>query len=126
MCVHRLIGAPASSRVIHTGWATGLDGSVVSALHGLHGLHGWDDGSGTLRAPQGTACTRWAQVSRLAGRARGTTVHVCPAALTAEPLPLEEAVTGRAVEHGRAQVVWALDRARSVIAFGPMVVSLLD
>ena len=120
--VHRVIGAPADSRVSHSGWATGPDSSVVSALHALHG---WDDGSDSLRAPQGTAYARWAQVPRLAGPAGGTTVHVCLAALTAEPVRLEEAVTGLAVEHGRVQVAWAPDGARSVIAFGPVAVSLL-
>ncbi|CAM5312197.1 DUF2264 domain-containing protein [Streptomyces aurantiogriseus] len=121
--VHRVIGAPTDSRVTHTGWATGPDDSVVSALHALHG---WDEGSELLRAPQGTAHARWAQVPRLAGQAGGTTVHVSLAALTAEPLPLEEAVTELVVEHGRVQVIWALDGARSVIGFGPMAVSLLD
>ncbi|MFE3852050.1 DUF2264 domain-containing protein [Streptomyces griseorubiginosus] len=120
--VHRVTGAPTDSRVVHTGWATGPDGSVVSALHGLHG---WDDGVESLRAPQGTAYTRWAQVPRLAGQAGGTTVHVCLAALTAEPVPLDEAVTELVVEHGRVRVRWALDGARSVIGFGPVAVSLL-
>ena len=120
--VHRVIGAPAGSRVTHTGWATGSDDSVVSALHALHG---WDDGSELLRAPQGTAHARWARMPRLVGRAGGTTVHVSLAALTAEPVPLEEAVTELVVGNGRVEVVWALDGARSVIGFGPVTVSLL-
>lgn len=121
--VHRVVGAPADSRVIQTGWATDPDGSVVSALHGLHG---WDDASESLRAPQGTAYARWARIPRLTGPAGGTTVHVSLATLTAEPVPLEEAVTELFVDHGRVQVVWALDGARSVIGFGPVTVSLLD
>ncbi|MFF5138611.1 DUF2264 domain-containing protein [Streptomyces sp. NPDC013157] len=120
--VHRVVGAPADSRVSHTGWATSPDGSVVSALHGLHG---WDDACEPLRAPQGTAYARWARIPRLTGQAGGTTVHVSLATLTAEPVSLEEAVTELVVEHGRVQVIWALDGARSVIGFGPVTVSLL-
>ncbi|MFD5315394.1 DUF2264 domain-containing protein [Streptomyces sp. NPDC127098] len=117
--VHRVIGAPADARVTHTGWATGPDAPVVSALHGLFG---WDDAAEPLRAPQGTAYTRWAQVPRLSGPAAGTTVHVSLAALTAEPIPLGEAVTDVVVEDGRVRVTWA-DGARSVIGFGPVTVS---
>ncbi|GHB83283.1 hypothetical protein GCM10010306_092400 [Streptomyces umbrinus] len=121
--VHRVIGAPADSRVSHTGWATDPDGLVVSALRGLHG---WDSSSELLHAPQGTAYTRWAQVPRLGGRTAGTTVHVCLAALTAEPVPLEEAVGALVVEDGEVQVTWARDGARSVIGFGPVTVSLVE
>ncbi|GKQ40675.1 hypothetical protein ALMP_71980 [Streptomyces sp. A012304] len=50
--VHRVIGAPANSRVTQMGWVTGPDDAVVSALHGLHG---WDDDFDSPRAPQDTA-----------------------------------------------------------------------
>ncbi|MGJ3562175.1 DUF2264 domain-containing protein [Streptomyces sp. INA 01156] len=83
--VHRVVGAPADSRVTHTGWATGPDEPLFSFLHGLYG---WDDPAPVLvRAPRGTAFTRWARVPRLTGRPGGTTVHVSLASLTAVPDP---------------------------------------
>ncbi|MFF4508084.1 DUF2264 domain-containing protein [Streptomyces sp. NPDC001401] len=121
--VHRVIGAPVNSLVTHTGWATGPDDPVASTLHGLHG---WDEGAAPVRAPQGTAYTRWAQVPRLVGRAGGTTVHVCLASLAAEPVVLEEAVTDVVVDGGAVQVTWARDGARSRIEFGPVRVALVE
>ncbi|MER6357964.1 DUF2264 domain-containing protein [Streptomyces sp. NPDC001634] len=123
--VHRVAGAPDGARVTHTGWATGPDEPVVSALHGLYG---WDDGPEAARAPQGTAYTRWAQVPRLSGRAGGTSVHVCLAALTAEPdpAPLADAVTAVAVDGDGVEVTWACDGARSRVTFRPWSVSLLE
>ncbi|MFJ8725958.1 DUF2264 domain-containing protein [Streptomyces sp. NPDC093269] len=122
--VHRVVGAPDGARVSLTGWATGPDDTAVSALHGLHG---WDDGPEPLRAPQGTAWTRWARVPRLGGRAGGTSVHVCLATLTAEaePTPLVDAVAAVAVDGDGVEVTWAGDGARSVVRFRPMSVSLL-
>ncbi|NSL42698.1 DUF2264 domain-containing protein [Streptomyces sp. 8P21H-1] len=119
--IHRVLGAPVNSRVTQTGWATGLDNAVVSSLYGLHG---WDDGLELLRAPQGTAYTRWAQVPRIAGAAGGTTLHVSLAALTVESIPLEEAVTNVEVEDGTVRVTWADDGTRSVVGFKPVAVSL--
>ncbi|GAA3809566.1 DUF2264 domain-containing protein [Streptomyces coacervatus] len=121
--VHRVIGAPVNSRTTHTGWAAGPGDAVASTLYGLHG---WDQESEPVRAPQGTAYTRWAQVPRLVGRAGGTTVHVCLAALTAEPVGLEEAVADVVVDGGGVRVTWAPDRAISRIEFGPVRVVLLE
>ncbi|MFJ8360853.1 DUF2264 domain-containing protein [Streptomyces sp. NPDC093984] len=123
--VHRVIGAPDGARVTHTGWATGPEEPVVSALHGLHG---WDEGPEPVPAPGGTAYARWARVPRLTGRAGGTTVHVCLASLTAEPdpAPLAEAVAGVTVDDDGVEVTWAHDGARSRVGFRPFGVSLLQ
>ncbi|AJP05346.1 hypothetical protein TU94_31945 [Streptomyces cyaneogriseus subsp. noncyanogenus] len=120
--VHRVAGAPAGSRVTHTGWATGPDEPLVSALHGLHG---WDPEPETLRAPHGTACTRWARVPCLSGEAGGTSVHVCLAALAAEPGPgpLADAVTEVVADGREVLVVWADGGARTRIRFDPVRVA---
>ncbi|MFD4612980.1 DUF2264 domain-containing protein [Streptomyces sp. NPDC058440] len=119
--VHRVIGAPDNARVTHTGWATGPEQDVVSALSGLHG---WDPSPGTVRAPRGTAWTRWAEVPRLTGPAKGTCVHVALAALTAEPdpVPLAEAVSRCVADERGVEVIWA-DGARTRVAFDPPAVS---
>ncbi|MYV46003.1 DUF2264 domain-containing protein [Streptomyces sp. SID2888] len=123
--VHRVIGAPDGARVTHTGWATGPEEPLVSQLHGLHG---WEDGPEPVRAPGGTAWTRWARLPRLGGRAGGTSVHLCLAGLTAapEPAPLAEAVTRVRADGDRAEVTWARDGARTRVEFDPLRVSLLE
>ncbi|POX47525.1 DUF2264 domain-containing protein [Streptomyces sp. Ru72] len=123
--VHRVIGAPDGARVGHTGWATGPDEPLVSALHGLRG---WDEGPEAVPAPGGTAYARWARVPRLTGRAGGTTVHVCLASLTAEPgpAPLAEAVADVRVDDDGVEVRWAHDAARFRVGFRPFGVSLLQ
>lgn len=117
---HRVVGAPAGARVTHTGWATGTEESLTSALHGLHG---WNDPSPDLvRAPGGTAFTPWATVPRLTGDCGGTSVHVALASLTedADPAPLSEAVERIQVDDGTVEVVWAGGTARTRITFAPM------
>jgi hypothetical protein len=123
--VHRVVGAPAGARVTHTGWATGPDEPVVSALHGLYG---WDEGPEAVRAPQGTAWTRWAQVPRLSGPAGGTSVHVALACLTAGsgPAPLADAVAGVVADGDGVEVIWACDGARTRVEFRPLRVSLIE
>ncbi|MGV9247792.1 DUF2264 domain-containing protein [Streptomyces sp. NPDC003710] len=122
--VHRVVGAPPWARVTHTGWATGPQEPVLSALHGLYG---WDEGPEPVPAPQGTACTRWARVPRLSGAAGGTSVYVCLAALAAGPGPGPSADAVAAVVAGDdgAEVTWAADGARSRVAFRPLIVALL-
>ncbi|MGV9561488.1 DUF2264 domain-containing protein [Streptomyces sp. NPDC003480] len=122
--VHRVVGAPDGTRVTHTGWATGPEEPVVSALHGLHG---WDEGPEPVPAPQGTAYTRWARVPRLRGRAGGTSVHVCLAVLTAEPRPAPpaDAVAAVVADDDGVEVTWAGDGARSRVGFRPLTVALL-
>jgi hypothetical protein len=120
--VHRVAGAPAGTRVTHTGWAVGPEEPLVSALHGLHG---WDAGPQRVRAPQGTAYTPWAEVPRLSGAAGGTSLHVCLAALTGGPGPgpLADAVTGVVAEGDVVEVVWADGGARTRVTFGPVRVT---
>ncbi|WP_345618065.1 DUF2264 domain-containing protein [Streptomyces ziwulingensis] len=120
--VHRVTGAPAGARIVQTGWATGPGEGLVSELHGLYGF---DARPGTLRAPQGTAFTRWAEVPRLIGAADGTSVHVCLAALTAAapaPVPPAKAVTGVAVDGTDTAVTWADGRVTRV-RFDPVSVT---
>ncbi|WP_030866754.1 DUF2264 domain-containing protein [Streptomyces sp. NRRL S-37] len=120
--VHRVVGAPEGARVTHTGWATGPEEPLTSALYGLYG---WDDPSpAPVRAPQGTAWTRWAHVPRLTGKCAGTSVHIALASLTADPdaAPLSEAVEEVRVDGGTAEVVWAGGTARTRIAFEPVEV----
>ncbi len=56
--VHRVLGAPDGARAELTGWATEPGSPVRSRLYGLQG---WAAaGPEDVRAPQGTAFTRWA------------------------------------------------------------------
>lgn len=91
----------------------------------LHALHGFAPAPEPLRAPQGTACTCWAEVPRLTGPTGGTSLHACLAALDAAPGPgrLPDAVT-EAVPDGTGglAVVWA-DGARTRISSGPVRVT---
>ncbi|MET8331025.1 DUF2264 domain-containing protein [Streptomyces sp. NPDC005181] len=116
--VHRVLGAPAGARVEQTGWATGPDDGVRSALHGLHGWETQDE----VRAPQGTAYTRWAVVPRLGADAEGTVLLVSLASLTAEPdaTTLAAAVSGVNVDGDTVEVGWAEDGATTRIAFEPL------
>lgn len=118
--VHRVLGAPAGARVEQTGWATGPDNGVRSVLHGLHG---WET-SDEVRAPQGTAYTRWAVVPRLGADAEGTVLLVSLASLTAEPhaTALAAAVSAVNVDGDTVEIGWAEDGATTRIAFEPLKV----
>ncbi|WP_413760607.1 DUF2264 domain-containing protein [Streptomyces sp. MMBL 11-3] len=120
--VHRVVGAPPGARVTHTGWATGPEEPLVSALHGLHG---WDPGAGTVRAPQGTAYVPWASMPRLTGTAEGTSLHVSLAVLTGAPGPgpLAEAVTDVLADGTGAEVVWTDGGGRTRVSFDPVRVT---
>ncbi|MFG2982150.1 DUF2264 domain-containing protein [Streptomyces sp. NPDC048258] len=126
---HRVQGAPAGSRVEQTGWATGPDEPVRSALHPLHG---WDT-QDEARAPAGTAFTPWARVPRLTAEAEGTALYAALATLTAEPGPepgqpaaaVTEASADAGVDGGVIEVRWADDGSRTRIAFGPVAVEHL-
>ncbi|WNF30681.1 DUF2264 domain-containing protein [Streptomyces sp. C11-1] len=116
--VHRVLFAPDGARAELTGWATGPGGPVRSQLLGLHG---WDTAEAEdVRAPQGTAFTRWAAVPRLAADVTGTAVLVALASLTAEPdaAPLDGVVDRVEVTGDTVTVHWAEDEARARIAFG--------
>ncbi|MFE5111914.1 DUF2264 domain-containing protein [Streptomyces sp. NPDC056663] len=117
---HRVLGAPAGARVEQTGWATGPDDAVRSALHGLHG---WET-SDEVRAPQGTAYNRWAVVPRLGADAEGTVLLVSLASLTAEPdaTALAAAVSAVNVDGDTVEVGWAEDGATTRIDFEPLKV----
>nr|WSW65208.1 DUF2264 domain-containing protein [Streptomyces sp. NBC_00995] len=119
--VHRVLGAPHGARVEQTGWATGADSPVTSALHGLHGWESRDE----VRAPQGTAYTPWAVLPRLGADAEGTVVLVALASLSAEPDAdaLEAVVSGVNVDGDTVEVCWAEDSATTRIAFGPVTVT---
>ncbi|WP_405774782.1 DUF2264 domain-containing protein [Streptomyces sp. NBC_00859] len=125
--VHRILGAPAGARLEHTGWATGPDDAVRSELLGVYGWQTRD----TVRAPQGTAFTRWAVVPRLgadtAGAgSKGPAVLVSLASLSAGPgaTPLAAVLTGvRVDEDGTAvEAVWADDGSTTRVEFEPMAV----
>ncbi|MFL1905694.1 DUF2264 domain-containing protein [Streptomyces tauricus] len=120
--VHRVVGAPPGARLTHTGWATGPDEPLVSALHGLHG---WSPDPETVRAPQGTAYAPWVQLPRLLGETDGTSVHVSLAVLTGEPGPgpLAEAVTHVVADGAGVEVAWADDGARTRVSFDPVRVT---
>nr|MDT0525239.1 hypothetical protein [Streptomyces sp. DSM 41633] len=135
--VHRVLGAPDGARAELTGWATEPGGPVRSQLYGLHGWEAREE----VRAPQGTAFTRWAVLPRLAADTTGTAVLVALASLTAEPPeppsgprptagpapsadPLETVVDKVEVRRRTGpdgvtvEVRWAEDGTRTRIAFG--------
>ncbi|MFI1291822.1 hypothetical protein ACH4VM_25745 [Streptomyces sp. NPDC020792] len=118
--VHQLVGAPADSRVTHTGWATGPEQDVVSALHGLHG---WDPSPGTVCAPRGTAFT-WGPGCRASRGGRRARVCVGLATLSAgpDPRPLAQAVSRCAADETGVEVTRA-GGARTRITFDPLTVS---
>lgn len=119
--VHRILGAPAGSLAEQTGWATDPGGEVRSALHGLHGWAEQEE----VRAPQGTAYTRWAVLPRLAADVEGTVVLVALACLSAEPeaAPLASAVSGADVDGATVRVRWADEGATTRIGFAPLEVT---
>ncbi|MEV2217595.1 DUF2264 domain-containing protein [Streptomyces sp. NPDC050997] len=123
--VHRVVGAPAGTRVTQTGWATGPEEEDLVST--LYGPHGWSVSAEPARAPQGTAYTPWARVPRLVGRAEGTTVHVCVALLTGGTAPGDpaQAVTSVTVDGAEVEVGWgaAAGGARTLISFEPLRVS---
>ncbi|MGC7101739.1 DUF2264 domain-containing protein [Amycolatopsis lurida] len=116
--VHRVVGAPDGARVELTGWATDPEESPDSALRPLHGWTGQDE----LRAPQGTAFTRWAVVPRLTAEANGTTLHAALATLTADPEPLEDVVQEVTAGPATLEVRWA-DASVTHVAFAPLTVT---
>ncbi|MFE3518486.1 DUF2264 domain-containing protein [Streptomyces sp. NPDC059166] len=119
--VHRVLGAPAGARAEQTGWATDPRGAVRSSLQGLYG---WEEPE-EVRAPQGTAYTRWAVLPRLGADVEGTQLLVALASLTAEPAsgPLAAAVSGVNVDGDTAEVAWAEDGALTRVSFAPLAVT---
>lgn len=113
--VHRVIGAPPGTVVAQTGWAT--EGPLQSQLLGLHG---WTD-AGELRAPQGTAFTRWTRVPRLTASAEGTVLFAALVSLTGEPsaAPFAEATTVVSASTDALQVRWEDSGSSTYITFDP-------
>lgn len=116
--VHRVTGAPPGARVEQTGWATGPEEGLVSALHPLHGWSGEEE----VRAPQGTAFTRWALVPRLTGEAEGTEIYASLAALTTSAEPVADAVTSVTATPDGIDVQWADDGSTTRVTFSPLAV----
>ncbi|MDN3297638.1 DUF2264 domain-containing protein [Streptomyces ficellus] len=135
--VHRVTGLPPGARIHLSGWATGpdeapaVDGQRGLRGHGLvsqlEGLHGWE-GLERLRAPQGTAFTRWATLPRLSAGpydGGGTAVLVALASLTGTHDPAGLAGMA-AVERADAEAVevrWADGGAVTRVAFAPLAVA---
>ncbi|GAA2512170.1 DUF2264 domain-containing protein [Streptomyces gobitricini] len=120
--VHRLVGLQRGARVRLSGWATGPDEPLTSQLLGLHG---WEEADAErLRAPAGTAFTRWAVLPRLTAapsEVGGTVVLVALASLTAAPgaVPLEGTASVERADGELVEVRWADDGALTRIAFTP-------
>ncbi|WP_449485747.1 DUF2264 domain-containing protein [Streptomyces avidinii] len=121
--VHRVLGAPEGALVEETGWATGPEEPLRSALHPLHGWGAQDE----PRAPAGTAFTGWARVPRLTARAEGAVLYAALAVLTGDPdpAPPATAVTGVTVDGGSIEVRWADDGSHTRITFGTLRVEHL-
>ncbi|RLL70169.1 DUF2264 domain-containing protein [Streptomyces sp. Z26] len=149
--VHRVTGAPPGARVTQTGWATGgepgegADGaggaearSGVEARSGLRGLYGWT-GRDTVRAPRGTAFTRWALVPRLTadvpggvpGAAGGAALYAALAVLAGGPGAAAErgahagpsAATVLSAGPDAVVVRWADDGSTTRVSFAPFGVA---
>ena len=149
--VHRVVGAPHGARVHQTGWATGPREPLHTALHPLWGWGRTPDGGAgeaaggnryagdaagdaafaagggspeTVRAPHGTAFTRWATLPRLTAEAQGTVLLAALAVLSAvpPPRPAAEAVAACGVEGDALWVRWAADGARTRVRFAPLTV----
>lgn len=113
--VHRVVDAPPGATVEQTGWATGPDEPLRSRLHPLAGWTCHDE----VRAPAGTAFTRWATVPRLTAPAADA-VYAATASLTAE----HEELPAPAV-HATADTLdvrWR-DGVTTRIAFAPFSVT---
>ena len=111
--VHRVVGAPPGARVELTGWATGRDEALGSALWPIVGWAGRD----LVRAPAGTAFVRWARIPRVSAEVSGTGVFAAVALLGEG----EEVAVGEGDESG-VVVRWG-DGGVTRVGFGPVSVS---
>jgi hypothetical protein len=114
--VHRVVGAPPDARVELTGWATGPDERLGSALWPLLGWSGRD----SVTAPAGTAFVRWARIPRLTAEVSGTAVLAAVAVL-GEDLEEEPVATAEEARDG-VVVTWA-DGAVTRVGFAPLRVA---
>lgn len=113
--IHRVVGAPPGTIVAQTGWAT-----AEQLQSHLVGLYGWAH-SGTVRAPQGTAFTRWTTVPVLTASVEGTDLFAALAVLTGEPSAalLASPVAVISASPTSLQVRWAATGSTTNIRFGP-------
>ncbi|MEU5833681.1 DUF2264 domain-containing protein [Streptomyces diacarni] len=105
---HRVLGAPAGTRLRLTGWAAGDE--VASALRPAYGLETVEP----LPAPHGTAYARWVRVPALEGEVTGARVCVALVSLgvgTAETPAPEVSVAGTTVT-----IRWGTEADRAVPA----------
>jgi hypothetical protein len=114
---HRVVAAPCGTRVELTGWATGPAQNLRSQLFPLFG---WEFGD-EVRAPGGTAFTKWATMPRLTADAEGTMLFVALAVLTADPAPPSPPVVE--VPDGDRIVVHWRNGGHTRITFDPLVVT---
>ncbi len=112
---HRVVAAPCGSWVSLTGWAAAPE--LTTRLFPLHGWETCDE----VRAPQGTAFTRWATIPRLAADVEGTSLFAALALLTADPVPPSPPVVE--VSQGELIVVHWRDGRHTRIGFDPLVVT---
>ncbi|RFU87517.1 DUF2264 domain-containing protein [Streptomyces triticagri] len=127
--VHRVVGAPEGSSVEETGWATGPSGPPYATLCPLAG---WDEPGGgghldRVRAPQGTAYTRWALLDRLRGE--GTGLYASLTTLTGEPtgdLTSVVAVTTEPAGPATLRFHWKTTSATTAISFDPLEVTHVE
>jgi hypothetical protein len=113
--VHRVVGPP-DARVELTGWATGPDEALGSALWPLLGWSGRD----SVTAPAGTAFVRWARIPRLTAEVSGTTVFAAVAVL-GEELGDEPVATAEGDLDG-VVVTW-VDGGVTRVGFAPLRVA---
>ncbi|WP_405803297.1 DUF2264 domain-containing protein [Streptomyces sp. NBC_01187] len=129
--VHRVVGAPEGTRVRLTGWATDPDTATGSTgligSTGLEPLYGLAAAE-AMRAPHGTAFTRWVRVPVLEGEVRGPGAGAVCAALAwlgeaGEAGPRGGAEAARPVVRvadGSLDISWAGGGVR--LAFDPLTV----
>ncbi|MFD7922223.1 DUF2264 domain-containing protein [Streptomyces sp. NPDC059740] len=113
--VHRVRRGPEDSAVHLTGWAVGPEDGLTSVLHPLTGLVEEQ----AIRAPQGTAFTRWAVLPHLSGPAAGDRVVAALACLSTEPADPADVVEVLPSQGAVLRVRWRADDAVTTVAFAP-------
>ncbi|MGP3990369.1 DUF2264 domain-containing protein [Streptomyces sp. 3N207] len=112
---HRVVGAPAGTRIRLTGWAAGeAPGTDLLPLHGLAAAD-------PLRAPHGTAYARWVRVPVVEGEVSGTGVCAAAAVLgdsTGSAAPRVSVAEGTAA----LEIAWGDGGGRVRVTFDPPAV----
>lgn len=116
--VHRVVGAPEGTAVRLTGWAVGEDGEHPPLRSELRGLAGWPSAnSAWVRAPAGTAFTRWTRVPVLSGTVDGGGLFAAVASLSTGA-GVRGTVVLPPAEPGEVRVRWG-DGMRALVSFDP-------